>query len=150
MMWVLPLVEKSRKAGTDRANGSNTPSVDQTLTAGATLVVQSVASPMDPAPTIGSAQLTTDGNVGGFVIFRYNRRGQEAVVPLESRNASAYVLAFRNTANTATGVAINSVSAQAVTIPVVVRNEAGVPAVMAGRTVRGTSASGWFKSGGEI
>ena len=49
------------------------------------------------APTIGSAQLTTDGNIGGFVIFRYNPNGQEAVVPLESRTASAYVIAFDNT-----------------------------------------------------
>ena len=59
------------------------------------------------------------------MIFRYNPNGQEAVVPLESRNAAAYLLAFDNTSQTATGVAINSVSAQAVNIPVVVRNEAG-------------------------
>ena len=47
----------------------------------------------NPAPTIGSAQLSTSGNIGGFVIFRYNPNGQEAVVPLESRNAGAYLLA---------------------------------------------------------
>ena len=100
--------------------------VDRVLAAGATLIVQSTAPLSDPAPTIGSAQLTTDGNIGGFVIFRYNPNGQEAVVPLESRTASAYVIAFDNTSNTATGIAINSVSAQAVNIPVVVRNDAGV------------------------
>jgi hypothetical protein len=59
------------------------------------------------------------------VIFRYNPNGQEAVVPLENRNAGAYVLAFDNTAGTATGVAINSVSTQAVNIPVVVRDDTG-------------------------
>ena len=63
--------------------------VDQTLAAGATLLVESVGLDSDPAPTIGSAQLTTNGNIGGFVIFRYNPNGQEAVVPLESRGASA-------------------------------------------------------------
>jgi len=99
--------------------------VDRLLAAGATLIVQSAAPLADPAPTIGSAQLTTDGNIGGFVIFRYNPNGQEAVVPLESRTANAYVIAFDNTNNTATGIAINSVSAQAVNIPVVVRNDAG-------------------------
>ena len=93
--------------------------------AGATLIVQSAAPLSNPAPTIGSAQLTTDGNIGGFVIFRYNPNGQEAVVPLESRTASAYVIAFDNTGNTATGISINSVSAQAVNIPVVVRNDTG-------------------------
>ena len=104
-------------------------SVDQTLAAGATLIVQSAAPLSDPAPTIGSAQLTTDGNVGGFVIFRYNPNGQEAVVPLESRNASAYILAFDNTAGTATGVGINSVSTQQVSIPVVIRDDTGAQIV---------------------
>ncbi len=99
--------------------------VDRLLPAGATLIVQSTAPLADPAPTIGSAQLTTDGNIGGFVILRYNPNGQEAVVPLESRTASAYVIAFDNTNNTATGIAINSVSAQAVNIPVVVRDDSG-------------------------
>ncbi len=104
---------------------STSSSVDQTVAAGATLLLQSAAPPSNPTPTIGSAQLTTNGNVGGFVIFRYNPNGQEAVVPLENRNASASILAFDNTAGTATGVAINSVSAQSVNIPVVVRDETG-------------------------
>jgi hypothetical protein len=101
------------------------PSVNQLIPAGASLIVQSAAPLSDPAPTIGSAQLTTDGHVGGFVIFRYNPNGQEAVVPLESRAASAYILAFDNTNDTATGVAINSVSSQAVNVPVVIRDDAG-------------------------
>ena len=99
--------------------------LDRTLPAGASLIVQSAAPLSDPAPTIGSAQLTTDGNVGGFVIFRFNPNGQEAVVPLESRNATGYILAFDNTGGTATGVAINAVSAQAVNIPVIVRDDTG-------------------------
>lgn len=99
--------------------------VDQALAAGATLIVQSAAPLSDPAPTMGSAQLTTDGHVGGFVIFRYNPNGQEAVVPMENRTASAYVLAFDNTNGTATSVAINTVSAQTVNIPVVVRDDTG-------------------------
>jgi hypothetical protein len=71
----------------------------------------------------GSAQLSTTGNVSGFVIFRHN--GQEAVVPLESRNANAYILAFDNTNGTATGVAVNAVSTGQVNIPVVVRDDTG-------------------------
>src|SRR5258708_19086764 len=47
------------------------------------------------------------------------------VVPLESRAANAFVLAFDNTNGTATGVAINSVSTQTVSIPVVVRDDTG-------------------------
>ena len=100
--------------------------VSQSLAAGATLLVQSTAPVSDPVPTIGSAQLTTNGHIGGFVIFRYNPNGQEAVVPLESRQTSGYILAFDNTAGTATGIAINSVSTQPLNVPVIVRNDAGV------------------------
>ena len=104
---------------------STAPVVNQTLAAGATLIVQSAAPLSDPAPTVGSAQLSAGASVGGFVIFRYNPNGQEAVVPLESRGAGGYILAFDNTAGTATGVALNSVSSQAVSIPVVVRDGSG-------------------------
>jgi hypothetical protein len=99
--------------------------VSQTLAAGATLLVQSAAPLSNPTPTIGSAQLTTNGNVGGFVIFRYNPNGQEAVVPIESRTANGFLIAFDNTADTTTGIAVNSVSTQPVNVPVVVRDDQG-------------------------
>ena len=98
--------------------------VTPTLAGGAMLMVQA-NGPLANAVQIGSAQLTTTGKISGFVIFRYQPNGQEAVVPLESRNAGAYLLAFDNTAGTATGVAVNSVSTQAVSVPVIVRNDAG-------------------------
>jgi len=109
------------------------PFVSQTLAAGATLIVESAAPESDPTPTIGSAQLTSSGNVSGFVIFRYDPNGQEAVVPFENRTASGYILAFDNTAATATGVAVNSVSAQAADVPVVIRDDSG--AVLANDTI---------------
>jgi len=99
-------------------------SVDKTLAPNATLLVLSTGPSTSPL-TIGSAQLTTDGNVGGFVIFRNNPFAQEAVVPLETRNASAYILAFDNTSGKGTGIAINSVSSQTVNVPVVVRDDTG-------------------------
>jgi hypothetical protein len=101
------------------------PAVNRLLAAGATLIVESAAPSSDLTPTVGSAQLTTNGNVGGFVIFRYNLDGQEAVVPLENRNASGYLLAFDNTGDIATGVAINSVATHVVNIPVTVRDATG-------------------------
>jgi streptogramin lyase len=96
------------------------PSVTRTLAAGATLLIVSSGS---VNLLTGSAQLSTAGNVGGFVIFRHN--DQEAVVPLESRNANAYILAFDNTGGTFTAVAVNSVSTQAVNVPVIVRDDTG-------------------------
>ncbi len=99
---------------------TTTPAFTQTLPPGATLLVVSSGSPQ---LLIGSAQLSTNGQVSGFVIYRHNN--QEAVVPLESRNANAYILAFDNTGGTATGVAVNAVSTQAVQVPVIVRDDTG-------------------------
>ena len=104
---------------------STASTVSQTLAAGATLLVQSAAPLSNPAPTVGSAQLSTTGKVGGFVIFRYNPNGQEAVVPLESRTANGFIIAYDNTSGTATGIALNSVSAQPVNVPVIVRDDTG-------------------------
>jgi hypothetical protein len=100
-------------------------SVTQTLAAGATLLVESAAPLSNPAPTIGSAQFTSGGSVSGFVIFRFDPTGQEAVVPFESRNAGGYILAFDNTAGTATGVAFNNAGSQTTNVPVVIRDDTG-------------------------
>jgi hypothetical protein len=96
-----------------------------TIAAGATLVVLAQGSNTGPA-VVASAQLTTEGNIGGFAIFRYNPTGQEAVVPLETRAASGYLLAFDNTNGLATGVALANLSNQAASVPVVLRDETGV------------------------
>ncbi len=100
-------------------------SVNQTLSAGATLLVRSTAPLSNLAATTGSAQVSTDGNIGGFVILRYNPNGQETVVPIETRNAKAYVVPFDNTNGTATSLAVKNVSTQAVDIPVVLRDGMG-------------------------
>ncbi len=112
----LPLAFPQSGGGTTMS----VPSYTTQLGAGATLVIVSSGAAQ---LVTGSAQLSTTGHVSGFVIFRHN--GQEAVVPLENRNANAYVLAFDNTNGTATGIAVNAVSAQQVSVPVVVRDDTG-------------------------
>jgi hypothetical protein len=112
----LPLAFPQTGGGT----AMTVPSYTTQLGAGATLLIGSSGAPQ---LLTGSAQLSTTGHVSGFVIFRHN--GQEAVVPLESRNANAYILAFDNTGGTFTGIAVNAVSPQPVNVPVVVRNDAG-------------------------
>jgi hypothetical protein len=99
-------------------------SVETTLTAGATLLIEGSGSDASPLQT-GSAQLSTNGNVSGFGILRYESTGQEAVIPLESRNSSSYILAFDNTGGITTGVAVSSSSPQAVNVPVIIRDETG-------------------------
>ena len=111
----LPLTFPQGRIGDMKA-----PSVTQTLLPGATLLFVSSGA---PSLLTGSAQLSTTGHVTGFVIYRHNN--QEAVVPLESRNATAYIIAFDNTGGTFTGLAVNAVSSQGVNIPVTVRDDAG-------------------------
>ena len=101
----------------------NATTVTQTIQAGGQLVIESQGA--GAALSIGSAQLFTDGNVSGFIIFRYNPSGQEAAVPLQAQNAASYTLAFDNTAGLATGVALANVSSQAGNIQAIVRDDAG-------------------------
>ncbi len=98
--------------------------VDQTLAPYARLVIQS--NGLESAPLqVGSAQLTSDGTVTGFIRFRYEASGREATVPIQPRNAGAYLLVFDNTKGLTSGVAVASGSDSAATVPVVIRNNAG-------------------------
>ena len=84
---------------------------------------------------VGSAQLAATGAVDGFAIFHLIPGSQEAVVPMETRNASAYLLAFDNTGGVVLGMAIDNVSTQAAVIPVVIRDETGVVIGTAGASI---------------
>jgi hypothetical protein len=99
-----------------------TASLTQTLAPGATLLIQTQGG---SSPVTCSARLATTGQVSGFAIFQYVPSAQEAVVPLETRTPAAYVLAYDNTNGLATGVALANMSAQAASVPVVVRDETG-------------------------
>ena len=109
------------------------PFTDRTLAGNGTLTLRSSGPDTQPVQ-VGSAQLAANGGVGGFVIFRYTAVNQEAVVLLETRDAPSYVLAYDNTGGVALGVAVESVSAQPLTVPVVVRDDAG--SVLANSTVQ--------------
>ena len=108
----------------ESGTSSNQSSVTQTIGANASVWIQSAASATGSLLS-GSAALTTTGTVSGYAIFRYNPNGQEAVVPLESRNAGTYLLAFDNTNNTTTGVALNAIATQNVSVPVTLRDDQG-------------------------
>src|ERR1019366_688195 len=99
-------------------------SLDRTLAANASLVVDT-SGPQTPPVQVGSAQLAATGAVDGFAIFHQTVTTQEAVVPMETRNASSYLLAFDNTNGLVLGVAVENVSASNAVIPVIIRNDAG-------------------------
>src|SRR5262249_23051941 len=102
------------------------PSLDRTLGPGATLTIESTGPDFQTVQR-GWAQLLTSGNITGFAVFRQSlgANQHEAVVPLETRNAGSYVLAFDNTAGFVTGVAVANTSAQSAFIAVIIRDENG-------------------------
>jgi hypothetical protein len=103
--------------------GANTTAstITQILAPGTELVIQAQST---GGTLTGSAQLVTSGTITGFAIFRSNA-GQEAVVPLETRNANAYVLSYDNTNGLATGLAVANLTGSAATVQVILRDDAG-------------------------
>jgi hypothetical protein len=98
-------------------------STNDVVPASASLLLETPA--IRPVPdAVGFTQVTAPG-ANGFVIFRYEPTAQEAAVPLETRNASAYMLAFDNTNPFATGLAVANLTVQTVDIPVTIRDDAG-------------------------
>ncbi len=100
--------------------------VDRTLNPGALLVIETADADSDPVLT-GWAQLVSTGVVTGFATFTVTASHQEAVVPLEIRTASEYVLAFDNTGGVATGLAAANTSTQPAVFSLMIRDDAGVP-----------------------
>ncbi len=100
------------------------PTITQNLAPGASLILQTQAD--DNATNVqGWAQLTTNGNVSGFGIFRWTTFGQEASVPLEIRNPTSFVLPFDDTAGTTSGLAIANVSNQTANITLNIDDDTG-------------------------
>ncbi len=106
-------------------NGLLAPSIDNTIAPNASLVIET-AGPQVPPVQTGSAQVSATGATAGFAIFHLIPGAQEAVVPLETRNASSYLLAFDNTSGVVLGVAVANISTQPATIQVVIRDNTGI------------------------
>ncbi len=100
-------------------------SFDLAIAPNASSLVDTAGPQTSPVLT-GSVQLAATGPVDGFAIFHQIVTAQEAVVPLETRNASSYLLAFDNTNDVVLGVAVENVSAQNAVIPVIIRDDTGM------------------------
>ncbi len=100
--------------------------LERTLNPGATLIIE-CEGPVTQDTQQGAAQLLSNGAISGFAMFRQSNGDaeQEAVVPLETRSASAYVLPFDNTTGIQTGVAVANLVAQAGASVVVIKDDAG-------------------------
>ena len=98
--------------------------IDRTINPNAVLAMDSTGS-ISASEQSGWSQLLTTGNISGFGIFSNTTYNWNAVVPLETRNASSYILAFDNTGVLATGVAVANLATQAANVPVVIRDDTG-------------------------
>ena len=98
--------------------------LQQTLAPNARLVVNIAGSESAPLQ-IGSAHLASSAGVSGFIRYSYLPAGQDAIVPLETRQAASYVFPFDNTGGAGTGVAVANSSATAATIPVIIYDATG-------------------------
>ena len=103
---------------------ANSTTVTKTLAPGASLIVETNGNDNYKSVS-GSALLTTTGNVSGFAVFRFDPSQQEAVVPLETRNASSYTVVYDNSNGNATGLALANASDQAETLSLILRDETG-------------------------
>jgi hypothetical protein len=95
-----------------------------TLQPGTVLTVLSDSS--DATGITGWAQLETDANVNGYLIFRYAGTSgtgvQEALVTPETRNGKSYVIDFDNTDQHFTTFAIANLTIQPVTVMATARD----------------------------
>ncbi len=101
-------------------------SVSRTLNPGSTLLIQTAGPSTQPTQT-GWAQLISSGNVQGHAVFAQSVGSslQEAVVSLETRNPTSFVLPFDNTAGYDTGVAVANISTSSANVSVTVRDDTG-------------------------
>ena len=106
------------------AGSESGPSLEQTLNGNSLLIVKT-GQEGGAAGQEGWAQLLTGGTVRGFETFQNLVTNYQAVVPLETRNAPSYLLAFDNTGGVTTGLAIANLSTSAAQVPVVVYDETG-------------------------
>jgi sugar lactone lactonase YvrE len=100
--------------------------LDRTLNPGAELLIQTTG-PSTQTTQAGWAQLLTNGTIGGFAVFSQTigSNDQEAVVPLETRNASTYVLSFDNSNGADTGIALANLSAQSLNAAITISDDTG-------------------------
>jgi len=120
----LPVPLVFPQSGTTAAPAAATTTL--TVNPGAGQLIQTAGLASQPTET-GWTQLVATGNLGGFAVFQQanGSRIQEAVVPLETLNPSAFVIWFDNTGGNATGIALANAVAQGASIPVVIRDDTG-------------------------
>jgi hypothetical protein len=101
------------------------PQLERTVAPGAALLIQTCGTGVNGISSW--AQLQSNGSITSFARFNWTMGAvaQEAVVPLESRNPSSFVLYYDQTGGFATGVALANAVGQSASVAVTVRDDTG-------------------------
>jgi uncharacterized repeat protein (TIGR01451 family) len=101
-------------------------SLDRTINPGAVLLVSTTGLDSAVVQT-GWALVSSDGPVSASAVLRLHvgDSDQEAVVPLETRSATGFLVPFDNTGSYTTGIGLANSSNQTLAFTVIVRDEAG-------------------------
>lgn len=98
--------------------------LDRTIAPNAQMVMESTG-PANTAVLTGSGEVATNGSISAFGTFSYPALGWNALVPLETRNAGKYILAFDNSGNLSTGVAVANLASASANIQLLIRDDTG-------------------------
>jgi hypothetical protein len=101
-------------------------SIDRTLAPGTVLEIASTG-PASQTTLVGWAQLLSSGSVNGFATYRFTVGNQDhqALIPLENRNGTDFLVAYDNTNGFVDGIAITNTAAQSASVGIIIRNDAG-------------------------
>lgn len=113
--------------------------IDRTLAPGALLIVQMLSSTDAQSAVEGWAQVLSNAPIGGSATFRFTAGSLDhlALVPLETRNAAAYLIPFDNTGGFVAGIAIASGVIQAGSVGVTIRDDTGAVLLATTRPLTG-------------
>jgi len=111
-------------SSTDGTIQTTASALDPAMAERSELVLRS-AGPVNLASQNGSIEMSSDGSVSGFIIFRWTITGQEVLVPLQAANAQSYTLPFDNTGGLVTGLAISNSASQSVNVTVTILDQNG-------------------------
>ena len=104
------------------ASSASASSISEQIPGGGSVTV--IASDGGPALE-GYATFTTTGEVGALTILRYNPTGQELGLPLETRNANSYLLAYDHSGGIQTCIGLANLAAIPVSVPLTIRDQNG-------------------------
>jgi sugar lactone lactonase YvrE len=111
-------------------------SIDRTLNPGAVLEIRTTG-PASQTTTSGWTQVLSSGSVNGFADFRFTAGtlDHQALIPLENRNGTQFLVPFDNTGGFAVGLAITNTASTTATLGFVIRDGTGTSVYSSSITV---------------